>query len=103
LKRNCDKRSGEYRYDLAQRKYHKRKKEKPKRIRFTPWVQRAVEELLRQDYSPEQVVGTLKKRGGTLHTHLRSRGRRYRKRGNAKDNRDIIKNGVGIEHRPEIV
>lgn len=123
LKRNCDMRSGEYRYDLAQRKYHKRQKEKPKRIRFTPWVQRAVEELLRQDYSPEQVVGTLKKRGektvsveriyqhvwadkkrgGALHTHLRSRGKRYRKRGNAKDNRGIIKNRVGIEHRPEIV
>jgi len=123
LKRNCDRRSGEYRHDLAQRKYHERQREKPKSIRFTPGVQRAVEELLRQDYSPEQVVGTLrkrdentvsteriyqyvwadKKRGGTLHAHLRSQGKRYRKRGSAKDNRGVIKNRVGIEHRPEVV
>ena len=123
LKRNRDKRSGEYRHDLAQRKYCKRQREKPKLIRFTPEVQQRIEGLLMQDYSPEQVVGTLKKggeptvsveriyqhvwadkkRGGTLHTHLRSQGKRYRKRGSAKDNRGIIKNRVGIEQRPEIV
>lgn len=123
LNRNKDMRSGEYRYDLAQRKYEKRQKEKPKKIRFTPEVQQNVEALLKEDYSPEQVVGTLKKqnkatvsveriyqhiwadkrRKGKLYLHLRNQGRRYRKRGNLKDNRGIIKNRVGIERRPKIV
>lgn len=123
LKRNRDGRSGEYGHDLAQRKYKKRQKEKPKKIRFTKEVQQNVEALLKEDYSPEQIVGTLekqnrstvsaeriyqhvwadKKRKGNLYLHLRNQGRRYRKRGNAKDNRGIIKNRIGIEKRPKIV
>lgn len=123
LKRNSDGRSCEYRADLAQRKYCKRQKEKPKQKRFTAKVQQEVETLLREDYSPEQVVGTLnkqgkktvsveriyqhiwtdKKGGGTLHLHLRNQGRRYRKRGNQKDNRGIIKNRIDIKNRPKIV
>ncbi len=123
IKRNCDKRSGEYRHDLAQRKYNNRQKEKPKKIHFTAAIRHDVETLLREDYSPEQVVGYLRKQkiavvsveriyqhiwkdkacNGTLHTHLRNQGRRYRKRGNKKDNRGIIKNRVLIDQRPEIV
>ena len=123
LQRNCDKRSGVYHHDQAQRKYEKRQQEKRKHIRFTSSVQEDVETLLKEDYSPEQVVGTLKgqckptvsieriyqhiwadkKRNGGLHLHLRNQGRKYRKRGNKKDNRGIIKDRVGIEKRPEIV
>ena len=123
LKRNCDKRSGSYDHDLAHRKYQKRQKEKPKKKHFTPLIQQETETLLRADYSPEQIVGTLKKQGrdtvsieriyqhiwkekkngNSLHTHLRNQGRRYRKRGNLKDNRGIIKNRVAIDKRPKIV
>jgi len=123
IKRNCDGRSGSYRSDLAQRKYCKRQKEKPKLKHFTDQVQSEIEALLKEDYSPEQIVGTLKKRGkstvsteriyqhiwqdkkkgGTLYTHLRNQGRRYRKRGNKKDNRGIIKNRIDIDKRPSIV
>lgn len=123
IKRNCDKRSGEYRHDLAQRKYNNRQKEKPKKIHFTAAIRHDVETLLREDYSPEQVVGYLRKQkiavvsvekiyqhiwkdkacNGTLHTPLRNQGRRYRKRGNKKDNRGIIKNRILIDQRPEIV
>lgn len=123
IKRNCDGRSGAYRSDLAQRKYCKRQKEKPKLKRFTSQVQSEIEALLKEDYSPEQIVGTLKKqgkstvsteriyqhiwqdkkKGGELHTHLRNQGRRYRKRGNKKDNRGIIKNRIDIDKRPSIV
>ncbi len=56
--------------------------------------------------SPERIckyVGEDKKHGGTLNTHLRRKGRKYRKRGNAKDTRGIIKDRIGIEKRPEIV
>lgn len=123
LKRNCDKRSGGYRSKLAQQKYNERQKGKPKYIRFTPDIQKDVNRLLKEDYSPEQVVGTLKKQGkptvsiewiyqyiwvdkkkkGELHTYLRNQGRRYRKRGSAKDNRGIIKDRVDIDKRPKVV
>jgi len=123
LKRNCDKRSGKYKADLAQRKYEQRQKDKPKHQRFTQQIQTHVEELLLEDYSPEQIVGTSKKQGiecvsveriyqhvwddkkakGDLHTHLRRKGRKYRKRGNSKDSRGIIKDRVSISQRPDIV
>ena len=123
LKRNCDQRSGNYSHDLAQRKYRKRQKEKPKPVRFTDAVKKDVNTLLKEDYSPEQVVGTLKKqgkdtvsvetiyqyvwqdkkKGGSLHEHLRHRGKKYRKRGSSKDKRGIIKNRIDIDQRPKVV
>lgn len=39
----------------------KHQQEKRKHIRFTSSVQKDVETFLKEDYSPEQVVGTLKK------------------------------------------
>ena len=123
IKRNRDRRSGVYRHDLAQRKYSRRQQGKPKAKRFTTSVQNEVNHLLKEDYSPEQIVGVLKKRGketvsieriyqhiwddkkkkGTLYTHLRNQGRRYRKRGNRRDSRGIIKNRIDIDKRPKIV
>ena len=120
LKRNSDNRSGIYKDELANRKYSKRQKEKHKYQKFTPEMQKEVEALLRQDYSPEQVVGVFKKQGkpivsieriykhiwddkkasGTLYMHLRRQGRKYRKRGSSKDTRGIIKNRISIEQRP---
>jgi IS30 family transposase len=61
LKRNKDQRSGEYRYELAVKKCHERHKTKPKQIRFTDEIKTASERLLKLGYSPEQVVGILKK------------------------------------------
>jgi len=123
IKRNSDNRSGIYDDDLANRKAAKRQKEKLKNIRFTRFIQDEIELLLRADYSPEQVVGTLKKQEketvsveriyqhiwedkknkGDLHTHLRRQGRKYRKRGSSKDTRGIIKNRISIDQRNKIV
>lgn len=123
IKRNSDSRSGVYRYGLAKRKCAKRHKEKRKKIYFTPEVKSNVDDLLVEDYSPEQIVGDLKKQGkahvsieriyqyiwndkkekGKLYLHLRNQGRKYRKRGAQKDKRGIIKDRVGIEKRPEVV
>lgn len=123
LKRNSDTRNGTYRHDLADRKCAKRHKEKPKLKRFSAIVRQDVETLLKEDYSPEQVCGTLgkqgksfvsteriyqhvwedKKKGGTLYNHLRNQGRRYRKRGSLKDTRGIIKNRIAIDKRPKVV
>jgi IS30 family transposase len=120
LKRNSDSRSGIYKDELANRKYAKRQKEKHKYRKFTQEMQKEVEYLLREDYSPEQVVGVFIKQGkpvvsteriyqhiwddkkasGTLYTHLRRQGRTYRKRGESKDNRGAIKNRISIEQRP---
>jgi IS30 family transposase len=123
LKRNSDKRTGEYKADLAQRKYEQRKKEKPKFIRFTDDIKQLVITGLENDLSPEQIVGRAKlegkncvsheriyqfvwkdkKQGGKYHKRLRNKGKRYRKRGAAKDSRGIIKNRKSIHERPKIV
>lgn len=123
LRRNCDRRSGRYDADLAQRKCERRQKEKPHRVRFTEEVRLRVEAMLREDYSPEQVVGRCKleglecvsvetiyqhvwgdkRRGGDLHTHLRRKGRKYRKRGAKKDSRGVIRDRVSIDERPKVV
>ena len=42
-------------------------------------------------------------KGGDLFIHLRTQGKRYRKRGSAKDNRGIIKDRVDIGERPQVV
>jgi IS30 family transposase len=121
LKRNSDGRSGKYKALLAQRKYENRLVTKPKKVRVTPEIKTRLFSLIRADYSPEQVVGFLKKnkeetvshetiyrliwddkkRKGNLYKHLRRRGRRYRKRGNSKDSRGKIIGRVGIENRPK--
>lgn len=122
VNRNCDRRSGAYRADLAQRKSAARKKAKPHATVFTDKMKEYVSGLLRQKYSPEQIVGISRKDGvacvshetiylwiwarkkakaGDLHTHLRHRGRHYRKRGSAKDSRGIIPGRVDISQRPK--
>ena len=120
IKRNRDQRSKRYDAELAQRKYKKRLYEKPKHIRLTSSMKGVIDNLLLQDYSPEQIKGRMsilgkdmvsheriyqyiwqnKKQGGELYKHLRRNGRKYRKRGWAKDSRGIIKNRVSIENRP---
>lgn len=123
ISRNKDPKTGKYSAEFAQANYEKIQKGKNKKIRFTKEIQDRVEALIRKDYSPEQVYGEClklglacvsperiyqhiwedKKNGGTLYTHLRRNGRKYRKRGAAKDSRGILKNRVDIDQRPKIV
>jgi len=123
IKRNCDKRDNTYRADLATKKYNNRQRDKPKAIKFTIDIKKNIETLLREDLSPEQINGVMKKDGmptvsteriyqhiwadkksnGTLYKHLRREGKRYRKRGASKDSRGIIKDRVTIDKRPKIV
>lgn len=123
LKRNCDKRSGKYNWQLAQRKHENRQGQKPKHTRFTDEVKELVDGWIAEDYSPEQISGRAKiegekcvsheriyqyiwedkKHNGELYKHLRRKGRKYRKRGNKKDSRGLIKNRVSIDKRPGIV
>lgn len=123
LRRNRDGRSGSYTADLAGRKSARRKKDKPKAVRFTAAMRAEVERQLARKLSPEQIVGVArregrdmvsheriyqhiwqdKKRGGQLHEHMRTCAKRYRKRGAAKDRRGIIAGRVDIEQRPAVV
>jgi transposase, IS30 family len=124
ITRNADLRNGSYKPELAQRKADERKKFKHKKECFTLAMRELATDLLtNEQYSPEQIVGYCKnnaipmvsherlyqwvwndkKRKGTLHTHLRRKGRKYRKRGNAKDTRGIIKDRVHISKRPAVV
>jgi transposase, IS30 family len=90
------------------------------RIAWQTWQE--VERLLRQEWSPEQIAGYLKltkqptvsheciyqyvyadkRRGGTLHCHLRSQ-KKQRKRYNGYIRRGQIPNRTSIEQRPQIV
>ena len=103
-------------HEMALRR--RREKSQP-RIRFETWA--LVEEKIREDWSPEQISGRLKKEGvaishehiyqyiyadkragGTLWTHLRCQKKR-RKRYGKHDRRGKIPNRKSIEERPEIV
>jgi IS30 family transposase len=123
IERNCDQRSSEYRYELAQRKASERKKSKPTRNSLTQDMCHYVDEQLEKKYSPEQIVGVAKRKslpcvshetiylyvwkdkkdGGTLYEHLRNQGKRYRKRGAVKDRRGMIPNRTPMTERPNIV
>jgi len=123
LKRNRDLRSGEYRSDLADRKYAVRQKRKKKKVHLTESIKLEIQGGLEKKLSPEQIVGLArkegramvsheriyqyvwsdKKQGGNLYEHLRSRGKKYRKRGNSKDSRGKIKGRVDISERPVVV
>src|SRR5207247_4655805 len=90
------------------------------RIAWKTWQE--VERLLRQDWSPQQIAGRLKfekqptvsheciyryiyaekRRGGTLHQHLRSQ-KKQRKRYSGYIRRGQIPNRTSIEKRPQIV
>jgi len=123
LKRNADGRNGRYGAELAQRKACTRHAEKNKSEAFTPGIRDLVVDRLEQDLSPEQIKGRAdmdgdpcvsperiyqfvwldKKEGGKLYLHLRTRGKKYRKRGDKKAGRGHIPNRTGIGQRPSIV
>ena len=123
IKRNSDARNSVYKGNLAIRKCSTRHKYKPKNQCFTNEIKVYVENLLREDLSPEQIVGRAlkdsvdcvcietiykfvwndKKQDGALYTHLRNQGKIYRKRGASKDKRGQIVGRIGIENRPKEV
>ena len=119
LKRNSSKRG--YRPKQAQRKAVERRQDKsPPRIAEATWNK--VRLYLKDDWSPEQISGTMKLKerisishewiyqfiikdkqsGGNLYTHLRCKSKR-RKRYGSYECRGIIKNRRSIEERPVIV
>ena len=112
-----------YRPRQAQQLSDKRRKTAKKARKITDEVKEKVEALIRQELSPQQVVGYFRKHeglsvhhetiyrliyadkqnGGTLYEHLRVISKPYRKRYGSYDRRGKIRNRVSIEERPAVV
>lgn len=122
-KRNSDDRNGEYKAKLAHKKATYRHTDKKKKRYFTSAIKDYVKKGLDAKLSPEQIAGRAiedgiscvshetiykyiwkdKKSYGVLYKALRNKGKRYRKRGGAKDTRGLIVGRVDISQRPSIV
>ncbi len=114
-----------YRHNQANCMANKRHEIKPKATKLTTEIVDLIEGYIRQDWSPEQIVGRLnkegviklhhetiyqyilsdKRSGGDLYMHLRHQKKTYRKRyGSAHPrNRSGIPNRTDIDDRPEVV
>ena len=120
LQRNRGQRG--YRPKQAQQLASSRRKSKENATRITSETWQKVDSLLKEDFSPQQVNGTLKlqgqqapsheriyqhiyadkQKGGTLYKHLRCQKKR-RKRYGKYDRRGQIPNRKSIDTRPPIV
>ena len=124
LRRNRGKRG--WRPHQAERKAHERLITRGisnvKRVGESAWDY-AVENLIEEQWSPEQIAGRMKhdwpesmshetiyqrilsdkQSGGTLYTHLRCQKKRKKRYGSKTAGRSCIPNRVGIEKRPAIV
>lgn len=112
-----------YRPAQAQRLSDNRRATAAKSIKVTDEVWGWIEQLIRQELSPQQVVDYLKVHkklslhhetlyqliyadkaaGGDLYKHLRVVSKPYRKRYGSYDRRGKIKNRVDIDERPAVV
>jgi IS30 family transposase len=129
LGRNCSHYDGAYRASKADSWTRSRRSHSRRNQRLTPEDWHLVEQLLKEDWSPEQVAGRLrrdgrlqichetiyrhiwhdKRQGGTLHLHLRGarkqRRKRYRSydsRGRLAGKRPIGDRPAGAEHRSRV-
>ena len=120
VRRNSTRADGHYRATTAQERTNGRRPRSRRNQRFTAADFTLVDELLRRQWSPEQVSGhprregrlsisheTIyrhvwrdKKEGGTLHTHLRGARKRRRKRYGAYDSRGRLAGKRMISERP---
>ena len=120
VRRNSTRADGRYRAFTAQERTNGRRSRSRRNSRFSAEDFARVEELLRRQWSPEQVAGHLarsgllsishetiyrhvwrdKKDGGALHTHLRGARKRRRKRYGAYDSRGRLAGKRMISERP---
>src|SRR5918993_229909 len=120
LRRNSTKADGRYRAFTAQERTNGRRSRSRRNQRFSAEDFALIEELLRRQWSPEQVAGHLrrtgqllishetiyrhvwrdKRAGGVLYTHLRGARKRRRKRYGAYDSRGRLAGKRMISERP---
>jgi IS30 family transposase len=112
-----------YKADYAQAYANERKKTKPRYLKFTEQIKSFVSEKIQEEWSPAQICGYAKrhslfnlshewvyqfildnkKRGGSLHKHLRHQHKKYRKRYGSPKRQGSIKNRRFIDERPIVV
>jgi len=120
LRRNSTRADGRYRASTAQERTNGRRSRSGRNQRFSAEDFALIDELLRRQWSPEQVAGHLrregrlsvshetiyrhvwrdKREGGTLYTHLRGARKRRRKRYGAYDSRGRLAGKRMISERP---
>ena len=120
LRRNSAPYDGGYRSKRAHQRAHARLWRSRRNSQFGPAQWARVEELLREEWSPEQVAGHLRrhgelrishetiyrhvwtdwKKGGTLHAHLRGARKNCRKRYGRYDSRGRLAGKRRIGERP---
>ena len=123
LKRNYSPHDDAYRPSVADRKAHARRSHSRRRWRFTEAEISTVETLLRKQWSPEQIAGTLRRSGqvsishetiyryvwddrdcgGVLYKELRQSPKKRRKRYNAYDSRGRLAGKRHISQRPAAI
>ena len=123
ISRNRCRLDGHYRASKAQERTNGRRSRSRRNLRFTPQDFARVDELLCQQWSPEQVCGHLarsgllsishetiyrhvwrdKREGGLLYTHLRGARKRRRKRYSSYDSRGRLAGKRPISQRPAAV
>ena len=97
--------------------------QKPKRTAMTKVIEKYIRKKLKEDWSPEQLIGrmkldihqtishetiykfiyTNKANGGILYKQLRHKNKKYHKRANEYQRRGIIKDRISIDKRAKIV
>ncbi len=120
VRRNSTRADGHYRAFTAQERTNGRRSRSRRNQRFSAEDFALIDELLRRQWSPEQVAGHLrrlgrllishetiyrhvwrdKKAGGALYTHLRGARKRRRKRYGAYDSRGRLAGKRPISERP---
>jgi transposase, IS30 family len=123
VKRNSSQSDGHYRPSKAQERTNGRRSRSRRNLRFTVQDFARVDDLLRRQWSPEQVAGCLRRQGqltishetiyrhvwrdkesgGLLHTHLRGARKRRRKRYGHYDSRGKLAGKRPISERPASV
>lgn len=123
FRRNATTYDGHYRAEKAQEHAHARRSTPRRNSRFTDADWALVDSLLRENFSPEQVSGILRRfdllsishesiyihlwrnkhRGGDLWRHLRHRFLKRRKRYNTRERRGHVSGKRHISERPALI
>ena len=123
IQRNKDKTTHEYHYAFADSKASNRQQSKEKYTAITSKIKAYIKSKLKEDWSPEQIAGRMKRdkgfsichetiyryiyhnksRGGRLYKYLRHKNKKYHNRSHTYQRRGIIIDRVSIDKRPKIV
>jgi len=123
FKKYRDKESQEYKAEESHIQTKLNHINKPKRNSINKAIEKYIRRKLKEDWSPEQLVGRLKTdthltishetiykfiynnkaNGGKLFKYLRHKNRKYHKRSNEYQRRGIIIDRISIDKRPKVV